>query len=216
MHREEGLSRWASFKALKEELPNLGEFRSNYRENRAAGLSRTAAFKDALHPLGHNLLQTMAALAINRITAATIGVGAWDPTLEGPNRLLKDASPFARAVSAGLAAVIPSRYANVAIGMEWTLSAVRIWVEQKAFERVGITGDPAGPILTPYAAGVLDFAVKALELPKYMEMDEASRLQRAISGIYGNSIRMLEAGVIILLAKHTTVLDVFKAPDVHS
>lgn len=86
--------------------------------------------------------------------------------------------------------------ANMVIPAEWALSAVRMCVEQKVWQKFGITPDPAGTLLTPYMAGVLEFAYKAtIQYPQ----DAQSRLAVGLVGIYGNLVRMANAGLIFAI-----------------
>ncbi|VVC04405.1 Uncharacterised protein [Candidatus Bilamarchaeum dharawalense] len=183
--------------ALKEKFtpPPYTLFRK-YKELRAEGQSRLDALNE-LH-VGSYLLKVAASLAINRLTARAFGYGAWDPSFSGQveNRL-KDSSSLCLTVSTSVASAVPSHYADYLTAIEVALCVPRILIEQKAFSKLGITPDPLGPILTPYTVGVLEMGYKLMERqPK----DPATQVITAITGIFGNLVRMAEAGLLIGLA----------------
>jgi len=106
-------------------------------------------------------------------------------------------SPVAQSIAKSAVSLVPAHkqdyYANCAVIGEVITSGVRIYVEQKVWQKYGITPDIAGMFLTPMAAGVLEMAYKPMQT---YDKDPATRLAAAVLGIYGNFVRMAHAGVM--------------------
>jgi hypothetical protein len=189
---ETALKRPAKLQRLGREFqPPIVRIIRKYKADKRAGTP--TKLKRDLGVLG---LQTLTALAINRATAQFIGVGAWDPKLQhGANRMVSDASPVSLTVSTWIASSIPAHYAHPVQAAEYVMCVIRICTEQWAWKKTGITGDPAGPILSPFLAGTLEMALKCVEK---QPADEPTRLLVAANGIFGNLVRMAEAGLLVL------------------
>ena len=170
--------------------PPLVKIIRKYKADKRAG-TPTKLWRE----IGAWALQVAASLAINRATARYAGVGAWDPKLQGAGRMVTDASPLSMTVSTAIAHSIPPHYAHPLQAAEYATCVIRICAEQWAWKRVGMTGDPAGPILSPFTAGVLEMAYKATET---QPADEPARLLVAVNGMFGNAVRMVEAGLLVL------------------
>ncbi len=186
----------AAKKVAREFKPPLVGIIQEYRADKKAG--RPTRFWSECGIWG---AQVLASLAINRATATCVGVGAWDPTLQqGSGRMLTDASPTSLTVSAAIASSIPPHYANPVQALEYSMCIIRIWTERWAWKKTGITGDVAGPALNPLTAGAIEMTLKLVEK---QPADEFTRLMIGINGIFGNAVRMVEAGLLVL-AYHGT------------
>ena len=146
------------------------------------------------------LLRTGAAFAIYQLTAATYGVSARDTQLTfSAEKAWANASAFSLTVANCLRGLIPpdmkEMAATIVIPAEITLSLARMYVEQKVWHKMKITPDPAGTLLTPYLAGAMELVYKAaVTYPQ----DADSRLMVGLVGIYGNIVRMANAGILYL------------------
>ncbi len=192
--------------------PPLVGIVKKYHAARVDGATRKEAFSAVSKEATTQVMKLVAALAINRLTARYLGVGSWDPKMQGAERMVTDASPVSMAVSTAIASAIPPYYADPLLAAEFAISAIRILVEQRAFRAVGITPDPAGVLLTPYTAGVLECVWKAMDLAKGYPDDPARKMLIAVNGIFGNVVRMVEAGVIIGFVKVTEKLSTLRLP----
>lgn len=153
--------------------------------------------------VGRNLLRVAGAEAIYEFTAATYGVSARDSELTfSAERAWANTSSVSLGVAGAVAAIIPPSWKETAAGIiipvELALSAVRIAVEQKVWGKIGITPDPAGTLLTPFVAGIMEFAYKASVV---YPQDAESRLMVGLVGIYGNLVRMANAGIMYFIGK---------------
>lgn len=182
---------WTDWKKYKERIKDAGE--SEKKEARRT-LCKDLA-KDAARVAG--------AAAIYQITAATYGVSARDSQLTfSAEKASGNASSLSLAIAGTVANLIPQNWketvAHAIIPVEIGLSAIRIAVEQKVWSVAKITPDPAGTLLTPVVAGVMEFGYKAITA---YPQDVESRIMVGLVGIYGNIVRMANAALIYVAAK---------------
>jgi hypothetical protein len=174
-------------------IPSVGDYKATLRDNRTKR-------NKALLAAG---LKVIGAAAFYNVTAGIYGVSARDNSLSfDATQAWRNTSSVSLTIATGAASLIPAEYkdavAHMIIGAEWTLSAVRMWVEQKAWNMCGFTPDPAGTLLTPYLAGLMEFGYK---LTVTYPQDTDSRLAVGLVGIYGNFVRMAHAGLIMLAVR---------------
>ncbi len=137
-------------------------------------------------------------------TARAYGVSARDSQLSfQAEEAWGDTSSFSLKIAGYASAkLIPfelkETIAGAIIPVEVGLSILRMYVEQKVWTKLGVTPDPAGTLLTPYMAGIMELAYKATV--KYPQ-DPETRLMVGLVGIYGNIIRMLHAGAFAFVGK---------------
>ena len=193
--------------------PNLvKEFwgrRKALREAKQEGGGRPVETKKQI--LVRNLIRVGGAAIIYQASAATYGVSARDSELTlSAEKAWANTSSLSLTIAGTVANSIPPHLRETAAGIiipiELGLSAIRIAVEQKVWGKMGITPDPAGTLLTPLVAGAMEFAYKAsIVYPQ----DTESRLAVGLIGIYGNLVRMVNAGILYVVGK-VTKMDVPK------
>ncbi len=182
--------------------PIYRTYLTHYKPLREQGFSRKEAWNESKSQFYRWFAEVALTFSLHQLTAATIGVRAWDPKMEhGAGRISKDSSRLALWLSTTIASAVPPQYANALVASEYALCIARISLEQFALERTGITPDIAGPILSPALAGSIEMVLKTFELGNLLHMSETARIQTAIAGIWGNLVRMVEAVGIILLRK---------------
>jgi len=156
-----------------------------------------------LKGLGMDGLRVVASTAIYQVTAASYGVSSQDTKLSfSAKEAWGNASSLAMSIAGMAAHLIPQNWkepvASIIIPLELTISAIRIYVEQQLWKKIKMTPDGAGTLLTPYVAGVLEFAYKAIT---HYPTDAESRIMVGLTGIYGNMVRLFNAGMMYGLSR---------------
>jgi len=191
-------SRAAAF-AREELTPNAVKDFLRYKQRVKAEPSLKPAERRALlYSELKNIGRVAGAAAIYEATAATYGVSSRDMQMSfSAKEAWGNASPLSLTIASATAALIPPTWkdtvAAVVIPAELALSGVRIYVEQKVWKKLKITPDAAGTLLTPYLAGILEYAYKAMTT---YPTDPDSRIMVGLTGIYGNCVRLFNAGAM--------------------
>ncbi len=182
----------------------ISEIRRYKEESEKAGPGQRREAR-ASHKRKHwwSAFKVGASAAIYQATAATVGVSARDTELTfSAEKAWGNTSSISLWVAGAVAGLIPPSWrdtlASIIIPVEAGVSAFRMWVEQRLWRRYKITPDPAGTLLTPYLAGVMEFGYKAMT--SYPQ-DPQSRLMVGLVGIYGNLIRLATAAFMFFLGK---------------
>jgi len=189
--------------AREELTPKFVQDWQKYRsaiEGPAGAEQKAKAKKTLKMDLLKDAARVAGAGAMYELTAATYGVSGRDFALTfSADKAWHNTSSLSLTVAAAAASLIPPNWketvADAVIPVEAGLSLIRMYVEQKLWKKINVTPDPAGTLLTPYLAGILELGYKAVSTyPQDME----SRIMVGFVGIYGNLVRMANAGMMYL------------------
>jgi len=109
-----------------------------------------------------------------------------------------DASKFSVRLVSSLVGLIPQHkqetLAAIAFPAEMAVFAIRVYVEQKVWQKIGMTSEIAGTALTPYCQGALELGSKiSMAYPQSPQ----ERISVSMLGIYGSLVRMAHAGIFL-------------------
>ncbi|MDE1857014.1 MAG: hypothetical protein KGH98_02935 [Candidatus Micrarchaeota archaeon] len=171
--------------------PELVEIAGRARELLRTDITKAKRY--AKRAMGTHLLKVAVSAGIYQGTALTFGVGAWDihGTFSRESSIMGNTSQLSIYLAKGISNLIPQEIkaavASAIVPMEFSLSFVRMIVENKVYQRFGITPDPAGTLLKPYTAGILETAHK---LASANPTNTEELLEVGIISVYGDIVRM--------------------------
>ncbi len=179
-------------------VPTLVEDIITVRKAKAAG--EDVGKRPYLRAVGMYLGRVALSAGIHFGSAATFGVLAWQTQPGAPSTdSLDNASPVASGFAAFIANLVPPHqqmtYANIMLGADMLLSAIRIGVEQAVWRKYKVTPDFPGTMVSPLVVGAGEMLYKTAALANTPD-DPRARLAQGIKGVYGNLVRLAMAGVI--------------------
>lgn len=153
----------------------------------------------AKRAIGTHLLKVAISAGIYQGTAFTFGVGAWDihGTFSRESSIMGNTSQLSIYLAKGISNLIPQEIkaavASAIVPMGFSLSFARMVVENKVYQKFGITPDPAGTLLKPFTAGIMETAHR---LASSYPTNTEELLEVGIIGAYGDIVRMAVAGTM--------------------
>ena len=184
-------------------VPTLVEDIIDIRKRKKAG--EDVGKRPYLRAVGKNLARVGASAGVQFGSAYSFGVLAWQTKPGAPTtESLENSSPVATAFATAVTTAIPpdkrEMWANILLGADMALSAIRIWVEQRLWRRYKVTPDFPGTLVSPLVIGAGEMAYKTAALAQVPD-DAGRRLVQGIKGVYGNVVRFAMAGLIFVAGK---------------